>query len=177
MRYGCAGILQRNGDMIVNKKRNRLFFALLSVCVVYNGIHGVCCGEPKRKDVLPIHVAGMELEVEVAITPEDHMLGLMYRDTLEDNEGMLFIFPKEEILSFWMKDTRIPLSIAFIKANGRIVQIESMKPHSLDTHVSEEKVKYALEMKEGWFKAHKVKVGDTVKIPITAKEKKTAGRD
>ncbi|MEP9410531.1 MAG: DUF192 domain-containing protein [Candidatus Brocadia sp.] len=112
-----------------------------------------------------MNVAGIELEVELAITPEEHMLGLMHRDTLEDNGGMLFVFPQERILSFWMKDTRIPLSIAFIKANGRIVQIESMKPYSLDTHVSREKVKYALEMKEGWFKAHKVKEGDIVIIP------------
>lgn len=165
--------------MMVNRKRNRLFPIILFACagVVYNGFWGVCYGEPKRKDVLSIHVAGIELEVEVAITPEEHMLGLMYRNTLEDNGGMLFIFPKEEILSFWMKDTRIPLSIAFIKANGRIVQIESMKPYSLNTHVSGEKVKYALEMKEGWFKAHEVKEGDTVKIPLDSKEKETAGRD
>lgn len=153
--------------MSMNKKWNRLFPIILFVCIgiVYNGFESVCRGEPKRKGVLPINVAGIELEVELAVTPEEHMLGLMHRDALEDNGGMLFIFPQEEFLSFWMKDTRIPLSIAFIKANGRIVQIESMKPYSLDTHVSREKVKYALEMKEGWFKAHKVKEGDTVKIP------------
>jgi uncharacterized membrane protein (UPF0127 family) len=66
-----------------------------------------------------------------------------------------------------MKDTRIPLSIAFIKADGRIVQIESMKPYSLDSHVSKEKAKYALEMNDGWFKAHNVKEGNIVKIPLT----------
>jgi uncharacterized membrane protein (UPF0127 family) len=103
------------------------------------------------------------------------MLGLMHRNKLEDNEGMLFIFPQEEILSFWMKDTRIPLSIAFIKANGRIVQIESMKPYSLDTHVSREKVKYALEVKDGWFMRHNVKEGDTVKIPQAITEKQNCG--
>lgn len=111
------------------------------------------------------------MEVELAITPEEHMVGLMYRDRLEDNKGMLFVFPKEEILSFWMKNTGIPLSIAFIKADGRIVQIESMEPYSLDTHVSKEKVKYALEMKEGWFRVHKVKEGDRVRIPLAVDEK------
>lgn len=153
--------------MAVNKKRNCLFFIVLFIYIgaVYNGFNMVCRGEPKRNGVLPINVAGIELEVELAITPEEHMLGLMHRDTLEDNGGMLFIFSQERILSFWMKDTRIPLSIAFIKADGRIVQIESMKPYTLDTHVSREKVKYALEMKEGWFKAHKVKEDDTVRIP------------
>jgi hypothetical protein len=153
--------------MAVNKKRNRLFLIVLFIYIgtVYNSLNTVCRSEPERNGVLPINVAGIELEVELAITPEEHMLGLMHRDTLEDNGGMLFVFPQERILSFWMKDTRIPLSIAFIKANGRIVQIESMKPYSLDTHVSREKVKYALEMKEGWFKAHKVKEGDIVIIP------------
>lgn len=153
--------------MAVNKKRDHLFLIVLFIYIgtVYNNLNTVCCSEPERKGVLPINVAGIELEVELAITPEEHMLGLMHRDTLEDNGGMLFVFPQERILSFWMKDTRIPLSIAFIKANGRIVRIESMKPYSLDTHVSREKVKYALEMKEGWFKAHKVKEGDIVRIP------------
>lgn len=132
----------------------------------------MCHGESQgNKEIFPINVAGTELAVELAITPEEHVLGLMYRDTLEDNEGMLFVFPKEEILSFWMKNTRIPLSIAFIKANGQIVQIESMEPYSLDTHVSKERVKYALEMKEGWFRTHNVKEGDFVKIPLAAEGK------
>ncbi len=160
----------------MNKSRNRLFLTLFFVCagVLHNGFEAACCGEQKRNRVLPINVGGIELEVELAITPEEHILGLMYRDKLEDNEGMLFIFPQEKFLSFWMKDTRIPLSVAFIKANGRIVQIESMKPYSLDTHISREKVKYALEMKEGWFKAHNVKEGDAVKIPLAADGKETA---
>lgn len=152
----------------MNKKCTRLFPIMFFICIslIYNDFGAVCRGEPKRNNVLPINVGGVELEVEVATTPEEYILGLMYRDTLEENGGMLFIFPKERFLSFWMKDTRIPLSIAFIKANGRIAQIESMKPYSLDTHVSKEKVKYALEMKEGWFKAHNVKEGDAVKIPL-----------
>ncbi|MDN3512934.1 MAG: DUF192 domain-containing protein [Candidatus Brocadia sp.] len=152
----------------MNKKLNRPFSIILFVCVgiAYTSLEAVCQDEPKRRNLLPINVAGIELKVELAITPEEQILGLMYRDSLADNGGMLFVFPKERCLSFWMKDTRIPLSIAFIKANGRIVQIDSMKPYSLDSHVSREKVKYALEMNEGWFKAHKVKEGDTVKIPL-----------
>ncbi len=151
----------------MNKKWQRFFLIILFVHIgiASGGFDAVSRDELKRKGVLSINVAGTELEVELAVTPEEHVLGLMHRDTLEDNGGMLFIFPRERILSFWMKDTRIPLSIAFIKADGRIVQIESMKPYSLDTHVSREKVKYALEMNEGWFNAHKAKEGDTVKIP------------
>ncbi|MGQ3685617.1 MAG: DUF192 domain-containing protein [Candidatus Loosdrechtia sp.] len=106
------------------------------------------------------------MEVELAITPEELASGLMYRDKLEDNKGMLFVFPKERFLSFWMKNTPLPLSIAFVKSDGRIVQIESMKPYSLDTHLSKEKVMYALEMKDGWFTINKVKEGDIAKIPV-----------
>lgn len=162
--------------MIVGKEQ-KYFLIVLFICawLIYNDYQGVCLGEEKRNKVLPISVAGIELEVEVAITPEEQILGLMYRNKLEDNEGMLFVFPKEKRLSFWMKDTRIPLSIAFIKADGRIIQIESMRPYSLDTHVSREKVKYALEMNDGWFKAHNIKVDDAVKIPLANIGREEAG--
>ena len=157
----------------MNNKRRRLYLLAVLVCVslLCKGLWDVCYGEPKRNKILPINVAGIELEVELATTFEEQILGLMYRDRLEENNGMLFVFPREKVLSFWMKDTRIPLSIAFIKADGRIIQIESMKPYSLDTHVSKEKAKYALEMNEGWFKAHNVREGDTVKIPLAMYEK------
>ena len=157
----------------MNNKRRRLYLLAVLVCVslLCKGFWDVCYGEPKRNKILPINVAGIELEVELATTFEEQSLGLMYRDKLEENGGMLFVYPRENFLSFWMKDTRIPLSIAFIKADGRIIQIESMKPYSLDTHVSKEKAKYALEMNEGWFKAHNVREGATVKIPLTMYEK------
>lgn len=153
----------------MNKKYQLYFLMIVFVCIgaVCNSFDAVCQGEQKRNKVTAINVAGIELKVELATTTEEQILGLMYRDKLEDKGGMLFVFPKEQTLSFWMKDTRIPLSIAFIKADGRIVQIESMKPYSLDSHVSKEKVKYALEMNYGWFKAYNVKEGDLVKIPLT----------
>jgi len=157
----------------MNNKRRRLYLLAVLVCVslLCKGFWDVCYGEPKRNKILPINVAGIELEVELATTFEEQSLGLMYRDKLEENGGMLFVYPRENVLSFWMKDTRIPLSIAFIKADGRIIQIESMKPYSLDTHVSKEKAKYALEMNEGWFRIHNVREGDTVKMPLTMYEK------
>ena len=157
----------------MNNKRRRLYLLSVLVCVslLCKGFWDVCYGEPKRNKILPINVAGIELEVELATTFEEQSLGLMYRDKLEENGGMLFVYPRENVLSFWMKDTRMPLSIAFIKADGRIIHIESMKPYSLDTHVSKEKAKYALEMNEGWFRIHNVREGDTVKMPLTMYEK------
>ncbi|MEB2309963.1 MAG: DUF192 domain-containing protein [Candidatus Brocadiaceae bacterium] len=159
--------------MEMNRRCGYFSFVILFICMVliYAGIREIWGDGQKRNKVMPISVAGIALEVELATTPEDQILGLMYRDHLGDNEGMLFIFPTEKELSFWMKDTHIPLSLAFIKEDGRIVQIESMKPYSLDTHVSREKVKYALEMKEGWFTMHKVKEGDRIKIPRITDDK------
>lgn len=157
----------------MNNKRRRLYLLAVLVCVslLCKGFWDACYGEPKRNKILPINVAGIELEVELATTFEEQSLGLMYRDKLEENGGMLFVYPRENFLSFWMKDTRIPLSIAFIKADGRIIQIEPMKPYSLDTHISKGKAKYALEMNEGWFRIHNVREGDTVKMPLTMYEK------
>lgn len=160
----------------INKKSLYLFFTIILSCTTTVHICVPNCrGESKRNKVLPINVAGIELEVELATTQEEQMLGLMYRKTLGENDGMLFVFPEERRLSFWMKDTRIPLSIAFIRADGRIVQIDSMKPFSLDSHVSQEKVKYALEMNEGWFKNHHVKEGAFVKIPIALSAEEKTG--
>lgn len=157
----------------MKNKLKHIFLLMMLVCVglLYNSFCEVCCGEPKRNKVLPINVAGIELEVELATTFEEQGLGLMYRDKLEENGGMLFVYPRENFLSFWMKNTRIPLSIAFIKADGRIIQIESMKPYSLDTHVSKENARYALEMNEGWFRKRNVKEGDIVRIPPALFEK------
>lgn len=75
---------------------------------------------------------------------------------------MLFVFPQEKYLSFWMKNTKIPLSIAFISNSGEITQIESMKPHSPTSHTSKARVKYALEMKDKWFDKNEITVGNKV---------------
>ena len=75
---------------------------------------------------------------------------------------MLFVFPQEKYLSFWMKNTKIPLSIAFISNSGEITQIESMKPHSPTNHTSKARVKYALEMKDKWFDNNEITVGSKV---------------
>jgi len=159
-------------------KTNRIlkyfFLAVFSVCIVYNCLRTNCYGNPEKK-VVTISISGTDLEVELAITHEEHMEGLMYRDTLEDNKGMLFVFPENRILSFWMKNTYIPLSIAFINEEGLITQIEAMKPLSLDLHESKEKVRYALEVKANWFNIHNVREGDTVRMPHIIANKELIG--
>src|SRR5512139_3334322 len=102
---------------------------------------------------IPVYLTGKEIWVEVVRTPEERAQGLMGRKHLREDEGMLFIFEKEDYHSFWMKNTLIPLSIAFIDQEGRIVKITDMKPMTLDSHSPPKPVLYALEMRKGWFSA------------------------
>ena len=102
--------------------------------------------------------------MEVAKTPEEMAHGLMGRKYLGRDEGMLFVFEKEDYYGFWMKDTHIPLSIAFIDKECRIVSITDMKPLTLESHAPPQPILYALEMNRGWFSNHAVKVGDMVRF-------------
>jgi uncharacterized membrane protein (UPF0127 family) len=89
----------------------------------------------------------------------------MHRDSLPENRGMIFVFAKERSLSFWMRNTRIPLSIAFAKADGRIVSIKNMRPYDDDPphYASPEPAKYALEVNKGWFSDNRIRVGDRIR--------------
>ncbi len=110
---------------------------------------------------------------EVAFTQKGRTIGLMFRDSLDKDHGMLFIYPQEQNLSFWMKNTKIPLSIAFINSKEIITQIDSMTPYSLMSHTSKEKVKYALEMEHGWFRKNGIKVGSKVGLSPEIRSLKT----
>ncbi|MBI2646736.1 MAG: DUF192 domain-containing protein [Deltaproteobacteria bacterium] len=98
----------------------------------------------------------------------------MGRQYLDMDQGMLFIFREEDIQSFWMKNTLIPLSIAFIKANGKIIQIAKMAPDKWDgklaNTISKEKVKYALEVNQGWFDQNGIREGDTLHLSYSIKK-------
>ncbi|MFH0887666.1 MAG: DUF192 domain-containing protein [Planctomycetota bacterium] len=107
-------------------------------------------------------INGKNIKVELAVTEEERAQGLKYRNSLPVDNGMLFIYPDEMILSFWMKDTPLPLSIAFIKSNGTILDIKDMQPFSLDSINSSAPAQYALEMPQGWFQENQTKVGAVV---------------
>ncbi|MEW6377190.1 MAG: DUF192 domain-containing protein [Thermodesulfobacteriota bacterium] len=113
---------------------------------------------------IPIYIKDKEIHVEVAKTPEERSIGLMGRKHLGQNEGMLFIFETEDYHGFWMKNTLIPLSIAFIDKEGRIVRITDMKPLTLVSHMPPKPILYALEMKKGWFSANGINVGDMIRF-------------
>lgn len=116
---------------------------------------------------IAIQAGNHPLLVELADTPETLGQGLMHRQHLPADQGMLFVFDQTEIRCFWMKNTLIPLSIAFIDPQGRIISIQDMQPQSLATHCSPSAVIAALEMNQEWFQHSAIHVGDLIDgIPI-----------
>jgi uncharacterized protein len=113
--------------------------------------------------------SGKEVEVRVEIADDalERARGLMYRTALAEDRGMLFVYPGEEHRSFYMKNTLIPLSIAFMDSEGRIVDIQDMKPldDDLPHYVSAEPAQYALEVNRGFFEERGVEVGDRAELP------------
>ena len=107
-------------------------------------------------------IGGNKLIVEVASTPQTRETGLMNRFSLQQDHGMLFVFEVPQEQAFWMKNTYIPLSIAFVDANGRILNIEDMRPQDESTHWSSGQALYAIEMRQGWFAARGIAAGDAV---------------
>lgn len=119
----------------------------------------------QEKSWVSITIQEKKLRAEVVRTEEEKARGLMYRERLGNDEGMLFVYEEEEFLSFWMKNTRIPLSIAFIDRTGKIVDIQDMEPFQLKHHVSAQPAVYALEVNQGWFRKNGLRVGHQVKFP------------
>jgi uncharacterized membrane protein (UPF0127 family) len=106
-----------------------------------------------------------DVEVEIADDDAERQRGLMDRTALADNAGMLFVFDREKPLSFWMRNTLIPLSVAYIDSDGRIVDIQDMQPLDETPHPSAGPARYALEVNQGFFAARGIGVGDEVEIP------------
>ncbi|MGI5059211.1 DUF192 domain-containing protein [Treponema pectinovorum] len=107
----------------------------------------------------------LKIKVEFAITQEERNHGFMERKKIPDGTGMLFIFERDQILSFWMKNTPHPLSIAYIDKNGKIRDIFDMTPYSLASVTSTVSVRYALEVPQGWFAKNNIKEGDFLILP------------
>ncbi len=104
--------------------------------------------------------AGMHLiNAEVAANNPQRQQGLMFREKMDGNNGMVFIFDQPMTQCMWMKNTLLPLSVAFLDDDGKIVNIEDMQPQTLDSHCSKKPVRYALEMNLGWFKQKNIKPG------------------
>ncbi len=126
---------------------------------------GCCARQPaNRQPALPmLTIEGKTVQVEMATTPGQRSHGLMGRTQLPLDNGMLFVYEHELIPAFWMKNTLIPLSAAFIDVQGKIVDIHDMQPQSLEQHSPTTKILYVLETNQGWFARNRITVGHSVK--------------
>ncbi len=128
----------------------------------------LACGSKLPTATLTID--GHKVSAEIAANDADRQRGLMFRDSLGTDAGMLFVYPDTKVRGFWMKDTRIPLSIAFADSEGVIVRIADMKPFDESRTSSLYPAMYALEMEKGWFAAKGIEKGDVIEgIPADAK--------
>lgn len=125
-----------------------------------------CAGQQNKTVVLKI--GEHRIVAEVADTPEKTQKGLMFRKKLAPDHGMLFVFTTEDIRGFWMKNTSIPLSIAYIDYEGKIREIYDLRPHNLDPITSIYPFRYALEMNKGYFDKMGIRVGDMVDLSVLA---------
>jgi uncharacterized protein len=122
-------------------------------------------GTPQRLPTIQL-AAGMHLiKAEVAQTPRQQEIGLMWRTQMGVNEGMLFVFQRAGQQCFWMKNTLIPLSVAFVADDGRIVNLDEMQPQTENPHCSTEPVRFVLEMNKGWFAKRGIKAGAKLEGP------------
>jgi uncharacterized protein len=118
--------------------------------------------QPAKFPTIPLNIGLYVIKAEVASTPAEREQGLMFREQMAPNEGMVFLFGAPASVCMWMKNTLIPLSVAFIDDSGKIVNIEDMQPQTTDSHCAKKQIRYALEMNRGWFKQKNIKAGSKV---------------
>lgn len=144
-------------------KLNRRILAVLGGLLVAAGVSVVIWYHPANK-IVDIRIGDCLIKVEIADTPEVRAKGLSNRKSLKDGHGMLFVFPSSRKRSFWMKDTSIPLAIAFIAPDGTIRQIEQLKPFDLRSVASNSPAQYVLEVNPALFEENHITVGMSVDL-------------
>lgn len=139
---------------------------VLPILVTIAVASGCACNEAVSSNrTAELRIAAHRIHAEIVWTREARARGLMYRASLPKDSGMLFIYPDERVLRFWMHDTQVPLDIAYIDAAGVIREVHYMKPLDESGLPSQVPVRYALEMNLGWFAEHQVGVGDRLEMP------------
>ena len=124
--------------------------------------HGLANAQDMPQTELPrtkLSVGMYQIDAQVAASSEQREIGLMFRKNMPQHEGMLFIFESPSRLCFWMKNTPLPLTAAFVADDGAIVNLEDMKPLTTESHCSTKPVRYVLEMNQGWFAKKGIKPG------------------
>lgn len=151
--------------LCMNKEKRQIMLKKITILSILIIIFSSCKNETNAK----IEMNGKVYTVEVANTQEKRSKGLMFRKKLAENTGMLFVFSYEDYRYFYMKNTLIPLDIAFFDSQMKIVSIKQMQPLDETTVASDEKAMYALEMNQGFFEKQKIKVGDQAKLLTSVK--------
>ena len=144
----------------MNDARVRRVAAIVAICAA--GLAAAQSGPQaltQTKLSAGIHV----INAELATTPQEREIGLMLRPSMAANDGMLFVFERAGQQCFWMRNTLIPLSIAFLADDGSVVNIDEMAPGTLDGHCSAKPVRFALEMNKGWFAKRGIKPGSKLR--------------
>lgn len=155
------------------RHRQKIVWAALGALLVGTWFAVTCQSPPRQPEgsalesagpdadgLFPLTIGQARVRVEVAASSAERELGLMHRDSLPWERGMLFVFPDKRRMSFWMKNTRIPLSIAFMRSDGEVAEILDMQPMTERTHLSKSPGRFALEVNQGWFDKEGVGVGD-----------------
>ena len=141
------------------------FLIGLLVLLWVPSLNAIAC--PIELPTTVISIKGRLLTVELATTPTSRGCGLSQRESLPFDHGMLFIFPDYRSRSFWMKDTLMPLTIAFLDRSGNIIDIQEMTPMQIEPpYRSVEPASFALEVNQGWFRAHGIEIGDLVEMQL-----------
>lgn len=161
MRYSLVFALRVSSQAFGDWRAGRRLLVGLLVCVLpWTAMAREPAGQPQLDLPRARLNAGMHLiDAQVALSPQQRQIGLMHRREMAPNEGMLFVFEQPAIQCFWMKNTLLPLTAAFIADNGRIVNLADMEPLSETNHCSAEPVRYVLEMHQGWFARRGVQAG------------------
>lgn len=133
--------------------------SLLSLCLVAASPAWAQEGAQLTLPRIKVSAGIYQVDVQVAQTAKQREIGLMYRTEMPQQEGMLFVFEQPSKLCFWMKNTVLPLTAAFIADDGTIVNLADMKPQTTDSHCAVRSVRYVLEMNQGWFAKRGMKAG------------------
>lgn len=157
---GMSAFSPRSSFARDNRRMKKLFAPFLALVLALGATLSLAQDQPQLNLPRVTLMAGMHrIDAQVAATVDQRMTGLMHRREMPQHEGMLFVFEQPTQQCFWMKNTLLPLSIAFIADDGTIVNVDEMAPQTLDSHCSAKPVRYVLEMNTGWFAKKRIGAG------------------
>jgi len=150
---------------IVSLLRHSLVLLLVAVCATAARPQD----QPQNLAATTLKVGMHNIRAQLAVTPMQRQIGLMHRREMPSHEGMLFVFDEPSPQCFWMRNTLIPLSIAFLAEDGTVINLDDMKPQSDESHCSAKPVRFVLEMNQGWFAKRGVKPGTRISGEVFSK--------